>query len=253
MSVGIDFGTTNSVVAVARPEGEAAIARHGPGNSGNFRSVLCFVKGKTGLSGPEVKAGPEAIAAYLQHGSDCRFIQSIKSMAANPNFTATSIFGRRYTIEDLIALLLKELRASAERSLEPLGNSVTAGRPVRFAGQFADETLAVKRLSEAFASAGFDDVEFVAEPLAASYKFASRITSPQLCVIADFGGGTSDFSLVRFQPASGRLVMEALGTSGVGIAGDRLDFRIIENAVCPKLGLGTHYLSMGKRLPIPAH
>ncbi len=253
MSVGIDFGTTNSVVAMAQAEGDVAVARHEQGSSsGNFRSILCFVRGND-FAGPEVKAGPEAVAAYLQHGSDCRLIQSVKSMVANPNFAGTAIFGRRYTIEDLIALVLKELRASAERNLGPLGNSATAGRPVRFAGQFADETLALKRLSDAFASAGFNDIEFVAEPLAAAYKFASRITTPQLCVIADFGGGTSDFSLVRFYPASGGLAMEALGTSGVGIAGDRLDFRIIEKMVCPKLGLGTHYLSMDKRLPIPAH
>jgi hypothetical chaperone protein len=254
MSVGIDFGTTNSVVAIAPAEGELAVAQHEPGkSSGNFRSVLCFVKSEARFSGPVIKAGPEAMAAYLEYGSDCRLIQSVKSMAANGNFTGTIIFGRRYSIEDLIALVLKGLRASTERHLAPMGHAAIAGRPVRFAGQFADEALALKRLREAFGMAGFSDLEFVAEPLGAAYKFASRITTPQLCVIADFGGGTSDFSLVRFRPEGERLAMDTLGTSGVGIAGDRLDFRIIEKAVCPKLGMGTHYLSMDKRLPIPSH
>ena len=169
MSVGIDFGTTNSVLALASGDG-VDIARHGPGGgSGNFRSILCFVKGGSAPgSRLVVKAGPEAMAAYLDHGSDCRLIQSVKSMVANPNFSQTHIFGRKFTIEDLVAVILKGLRASAERDLPPLGRRATAGRPVRFAGQLADETLALKRLSEAFAMAGFPEVSFVAEPLAAA-------------------------------------------------------------------------------------
>jgi hypothetical chaperone protein len=254
MSVGIDFGTTNSVVAITSPDGELAVAQHEPGKaSGNFRSILCFVPGSSRIGGPQIRTGPDAMAAYLEYGSDCRLIQSVKSMAANGNFTGTLIFGRRYTIEDLIALLLKGLRASTEAHLAPMGHAAVAGRPVRFAGQFADEALALKRLREAFGMAGFSELEFVAEPLGAAYKFARRIDSPQLCVIADFGGGTSDFSLVRFRPENGRLAMDTLGTSGVGLAGDRLDFRIIERAVCPRLGMGTHYRSMDKRLPIPSH
>jgi hypothetical chaperone protein len=255
MSVGIDFGTTNSVLALAPPEDAVQVARHGSDKGTvNFRSILCFLKGSAPGSGPIVKAGPDAMAAYLDHGSDCRLIQSVKSMVANPNFSQTHIFGRKFTIEDLVAEILKALRASAERDLPPLGQAATAGRPVRFAGQLANEPLALKRLSDAFGMAGFTDISFVAEPLAAAYKFASQVTSAKLCVVADFGGGTSDFSLVRFGPgAGGRLVMETLGTSGVGVAGDRLDYRIIEKVICPKLGLGSHYLSMGKRLPMPVH
>lgn len=251
MSVGIDFGTTNSVLALAKNRDEVAVARHGePRESTNFRSILCFVKERGAV---QVKAGPEAIAAYLDHGGDCRLIQSVKSMAANPNFTQTAIFGRRYTIEALIAELLKALRESAETDLAPLGNEATAGRPVRFAGHFVDEELALRRLGDAFGIAGFDEVQFVAEPLAAAYQFARRIQEPKLCIIADFGGGTSDFSLVRFVPGKTGLKMETLGTSGVGLAGDRFDYRIIEHVICPKLGLGAHYVSMDKRLPIPAH
>jgi len=251
MSVGIDFGTTNSVLAMATNGHEVAVARHGDSRqSANFRSILCFVKNRGGV---QVTAGPSAIAAYLDHGEDCRLIQSIKSMAANPNFTQTTIFGRRYTIEALISELLKALRESAEADLAPLGNQVTAGRPVRFAGQFVDEALALRRLSDAFGLAGFDEVAFVAEPLAAAYQFARKIREPKLCVIADFGGGTSDFSLVRFAPGDTGLKMETIGASGVGIAGDRLDYRIVENVICPRLGLGTNYVSMGKRLPIPSH
>ncbi len=255
MSVGIDFGTTNSVLAFASGHG-VDVARHGTGTAGgNFRSILCFVRGGSAPgSRLIVKAGPEAMAAYLDHGSDCRLIQSVKSMVANPNFTQTHIFGRKFTIEDLVAAILKGLRASAERDLAPLGAAVTAGRPVRFAGQLADETLALKRLAEAFGMAGFPEVSFIAEPLAAAYKFASQVRSAKLCVVADFGGGTSDFSLVRFGPGEGgALAMETLGISGVGVAGDRLDYRIIEKMICPKLGLGSHYLSMGKRLPMPVH
>ncbi len=175
MSVGIDFGTTNSVVVVSPDEGDVAVARHEEGCSSNFRSVLFFLKGKSNFAPPVVKAGPEAMAAYLEQRSDCRLIQSVKSMAANSNFTGTLIFGRRYSVEDLIALVLKGLRASAERDLGPLGEAAIAGRPVRFAGQFTDETLALTRLSKAFGLAGFKDITFVAQPLAAAYRFARRI------------------------------------------------------------------------------
>ena len=256
MNVGIDFGTTNSVLAVATGVGATQVAQHRPDRStGNYRSILCFLKGGSAPgSGPIVRAGPEAMAAYLDHGSDCRLIQSVKSMVANPNFSQTHIFGRKFTIEDMVAAILNALRTSAECGLPALGDAVTAGRPVRFAGQLADEMLALRRLTDAFGMAGFAEVAFVAEPLAAAYKFASRIGSAKLCVVADFGGGTSDFSLVRFGPGSdARLDMETLATSGVGVAGDRLDYRIIENIICPKLGLGSHYVSMGKRLPMPVH
>lgn len=255
MNVGIDFGTTNSVLAVARKNGGIAVARHGANReSGNFRSILCFARQGSGPGANlMVKAGPGAIAAYLEHGSDCRLIQSVKSMAANPNFSSTYIFGRKYTIEDLIALILQDLRSSAEADLGPLGPKVTAGRPVRFAGQIVDEKLALKRLEDAFALAGFPEIDFVAEPMAAAYKFAASVDRPQICLIADFGGGTSDFSLVRFAPAKNGTAMKTLATSGVGLAGDRFDYRIIENAVCPALGLGSTYVSMGKRLPIPVH
>lgn len=255
MNVGIDFGTTNSVLAVTREKLGVSIAKHGASReSGNFRSILCFAK-EGGGPGAKllVTAGPEAIAAYLDHGSDCRLIQSVKSMAANPNFTSTYIFGRKYTIEELISLILQNLRSSAEADLGPIGAKVTAGRPVRFAGQFVDEQLALKRLTDAFALAEFPEVAFVAEPMAAAYKFAATVDKPQTCLIADFGGGTSDFSLVRFAPGKNGVTMKTLGTSGVGIAGDRFDYRIIENAVCPALGLGSTYVSMGKILPIPIH
>ncbi len=204
MSVGIDFGTTNSVLATAATDGNVRVARHGRnGGNGNFRSILCFVREGTAPGSPiSVKAGPEAMAAYLEYGSDCRLVQSIKTMAANPNFAQTHIFGRKFTIEELIAGILKALRQDVERAIPDLGDAVTAGRPVRFAGRFADEALALERLSAAFAMAGFQEISFVAEPLAAGYKFASGIDEAKLCVVADFGGGTSDFSLVRFTPQS---------------------------------------------------
>jgi molecular chaperone DnaK (HSP70) len=80
--VAVDFGTTNSVAATVSAGGEVRVARHGPERaSGNFRSILCFVKSGS-RSGPMIVAGPEAMTAYLDHGSDCRLIQSVKSMAA---------------------------------------------------------------------------------------------------------------------------------------------------------------------------
>jgi hypothetical chaperone protein len=250
MPVGIDFGTTNSVLALADAKGQVRVARHG--GDENFRSILCFVRVEEGRRVDlAVHTGPAAIEAYRTAGAECRLIQSIKSFVASPNFTQTTIFNRKFTIEDLVALILRGLRASAESGLGPLGEAASVGRPVRFAGDFADEALALKRLTAAYAQAGFADIAFTPEPLAAAYKFAREIYAAQTCLIGDFGGGTSDFSVVRFSPRDGDVGMETLATSGVGVAGDMFDYRIMQNAVAPLLGRGSHYLSFGKWLQVP--
>ena len=250
-SVGMDFGTTNSVLAYADGANDVHIVE--TEGATNFPSILCFYieedrPGRELLVG---KAGPEAIAAYREMREDCRLIQSIKSYLANPTVSETQIFGRRYKIEDIASVLIKGLRRSAEDQHGPLGSRVTSGRPVRFTGHKADDDLAVKRLSAAYGQAGFDQVSFAFEPLAAAYHHVRTLSTSEICLVADLGGGTSDFSLVRFTPDTDGVRTESLGHTGIGIAGDQLDYRIVEHVVAPVLGQSTHYESFGKRLPMP--
>jgi hypothetical chaperone protein len=251
--VGIDFGTTNSAVAVAEhlPEGshvELAMF-HG---ADTFRSVL-FFEGKN-----RALAGPAAIERYLAEHEDehhGRLIQSIKSLLASRVFSATQIGGRRYNAEDLVTIIVRALKSEAESQTGEFGRKVVVGRPVRFVGAETedDETMALDRIRGAFATAGIPKIHFEYEPVGAAYFYESRLDHDELILIADFGGGTSDFSLLPVGPSlrKGKKRRRILGTEGIPLAGDAFDARIVRNVVSPLLGEGTNYRSMDKILPVP--
>jgi hypothetical chaperone protein len=121
---------------------------------------------------------------------------------------------------------------------------------VRFVGDNADDSLAERRLRNAFNGAGWSDVDLALEPEAAGHRFAATLEGAANVLVGDFGGGTSDFSILRFEPGARRRVVP-LGHAGVGIAGDAFDFRIIDNVVSPKLGKGGTYKVMDTALPVP--
>jgi hypothetical chaperone protein len=246
-AIGIDFGTTNSVVALRRPDGSLATLRHGAGEV--FRSVLCFWAESARGGALRQAAGPAAIEAYLEDPLASRLIMSLKSYLASRSFSETRIFGRPFALEPLVALFLRELLAPFAGEIE--GARVVVGRPVRFVGgAAADDALGERRLRAAFAAAGLPEVEVALEPAAAGQRFAAGLDRPAVVLVGDFGGGTSDFSLLRFDPGPPARVTP-LGHSGVGIAGDALDYRIIQRVVAPRLGAGDSYTVMGKPLPIP--
>jgi hypothetical chaperone protein len=133
----------------------------------------------------------------------------------------------------------------------PLRDAVlVAGRPVRFAGDSPDDQFGEQRLRAAYATAGWKNIQTALEPEAAGYRFARGLEAPATVLVGDFGGGTSDFSALRFEPGSNRPV-QALGHAGVGIAGDTFDFRIMDHVVSPRLGKGTTYRPGGTDLPVP--
>ena len=125
------------------------------------------------------------------------------------------------------------------------------GRPVQFAGAQPDETLARTRYETALKRLGFETIHHVYEPVAAAFFYAQRLTAPATILVADFGGGTSDFSIIRFDPSGGRLRAEALAHSGIGIAGDAFDQKIIEHVVAPLFGKDSTFRSGDKTLPVP--
>jgi hypothetical chaperone protein len=255
--IGLDFGTTNSAIAVADARKEATLAHFANGSdyTSSFRSILYFpAKDRTSTVKAETKAGPEAISSYLEADSKGRLILSIKSYLGSPLFTSTQINGRSYTLEDLIAIILRRLRTAVIEQFSISATSVVIGRPVRFAGaeNEADETLALNRLRSAADRAGFSEVTFELEPVAAAYQYETQLDHDELVLIGDFGGGTSDFTLAHLGPSRKQTGKNpVVGTSGVAIAGDTFDSRIMMNMVAPKLGLGSHYVSLGKELPVP--
>jgi hypothetical chaperone protein len=258
-AVGLDFGTTNSAVALATAGEAPRLARFAShaGETETFRSVLFFEGRRPGQRHAELAyAGPSAIEHYLESAQKGRFIQSLKAYLGDASFTGTIVGGRQRTLESLIGLILQKLLAAATESLGPLPRKVIFGRPVHFTDARSDEDdeLALTRMRTALQIAGISDPIFEFEPVAAAYADQQSIRKPETVLIADFGGGTSDFSLLSLAPNDsaqpGRI--EILGNDGVAFAGDVFDRAIVRHAVAPRLGKGSHYVSgPDKVLPMP--
>ena len=201
--------------------------------------------------GLEHAAGPWAIAEFLDDPQGCRFLQSFKSVAASSSFDQAAIFGKALRFEDLGQTFLRHLVAHGGDVLAQLPERVVIGRPVRYVGARPDPVLARQRYDRMFAVLG-RALHYVYEPLGAAFSFASRLTRPATLLVADFGGGTSDFSIVRVAEPGAAKRCTPLGAAGIGIAGDRFDYRIMDQLVLPMLGKGGSYRSFGKTLDIPA-
>src|SRR5712671_1371797 len=256
VGIGLDFGTTNSSVAIAHEDrsSEAVLFATSTGKTDTYRSVLYF-EPKSPAS-----TGPAAIERYLAAEEKGRLIQSLKSFLASRLFTSTNVFGRQYTLEDLIAIILRDLRVQSAAQSGDHGGPIVVGRPVRYSNANTDDDneFALGRLKKAIEKAGFGPVTFEFEPVAAAYFYESSLDHNELIVIGDFGGGTSDFSLLRVGPAarrersgSRRNGTGILGNEGVALAGDAFDARLVRNLVSPALGRGSQFRSVDKILPMP--
>ena len=257
LAIGIDFGTTNSSVARVTDTGEIELARfpQADGFTDAYRSLLYLEHVKErGVSRIKSWSGPAAIEEYLAAETKGRLVQSLKSFLTSRGLKSTEVFGRRMTLESLIARILRDLREKAEAQFGASIRTAVVGRPVRFvgAGKAEDNHFAEERLREAFQLAGYESVEFQLEPVAAAHYYESTLDHDELILIGDFGGGTSDFSLLRVGPrirARGRTPADLLGNSGVGLAGDAFDAKIVRNLVSPAVGRGSSARSMNKVLP----
>jgi hypothetical chaperone protein len=259
-AIGLDFGTTNTVLAIASDTGKAETvlfksrSAEAASSVSTFRSAMCFWEDENeSVRDLRFEAGPWAIERFIDDPSDCRFIQSFKTFAASPSFSETYIHGRKFRFEDLLSVFLEKLCAHSDGALSQKPTNLVVGRPVNFAGHNAKESLALDRYRRAFADSGFGTLTFVYEPVAAAYFFAQRLTHAATVLVADFGGGTSDFSIIRFEPINGKLTSLPLAHSGVAIAGDAFDYRILEHAVLPQLGYRAKYKSIDKVLEMPSY
>ncbi len=249
ITLGLDFGTTNTVVS--RRHGDDVTTLNFDTKLGmldTVRTVLALWQNpsKTVAS---IAVGRDALAEFSEFPDDTRLIQSLKSYAANPLFRQSMILNKPFTFALLMQAFIEELFRLSDIDLSSVGK-ITVGRPVKFAGYSPDEKLALARYREVFTTIGIPQIEFVYEPVAAALTFARRLTKSATVLIADFGGGTTDFSVLKLSNTS----HEVLGVGGIGIAGDQFDYRIVVNAMLPHLGLGTQYRSMGgKLLELPKH
>ncbi|WP_298428061.1 Hsp70 family protein [Rhodoblastus sp.] len=251
-AIGVDFGTTNSVIAFADEKGGVRTVSwpSATGLTQTFRTALMFWRQGRGLGHV---AGPEALERAIAAEPTERFIQSFKTHLASRVFTEARLFGQRVTIEDMTSIFLRHLFEAQGGTEVANGAFVAAGRPVVFAGDKPDEALATKRLADSYAAAGLPQAEFAFEPLGAAYWRARNLRRDETVLVADFGGGTSDFALLHFMIGPDGMEAEALGHGGCGVAGDSFDFRLIDHVISPRLGKGATYRSLDKILPLPAY
>ena len=238
----IDFGTSNSAVALPAAGGGVSLVPLEGAWPTMPTAVFYAVEGSVG---PEARCefGRAAIAAYVD-GLDGRLMRSMKSVLGSALLQQHTDVGggRSVAYADVVAGYLRHLKRTAERhGGRPLRRAVL-GRPVRFVDDDDARDMQAQQALEAAARAvGFEDVRFQFEPLAAALDHESRLAHEELVLVADIGGGTSDFSLVRLSPtrrARAERADDILAHHGVHIAGTDFDRRISLAALMPLLGLG---------------
>ena len=244
---------TGSDVQLVRWDIPPALAKDGsaPGASdGRTVPTVLFAPS----DGQDLHVGYAAIDQYLFTGLDGRFMQSIKAFLPSKTFTGTAIRGRHRSIEELVAIFLRQCLAHARASLgSSIDGPVVLGRPARFALDEESDRRAESRLLAAAKMAGLDDVQLMTEPLAAALAYEAGLDRDQVVMVADLGGGTSDFTVMAIGPGHrGRPETErVLASGGLPVAGDALDGEIVRDRLLGQFGYGSSYKAFGEPTAVP--
>lgn len=233
---GMDFGTSNSTVGCSR-QGQATLLALEDGKM-TLPSVVFFNADEN-----EFTYGRAALNTYLS-GYEGRLMRSLKSLLGSGMIDGqTEVGGRALPFRELLVQFIGELKQRAERSCGHVLDSVVLGRPVYFVDDNpAADQLAQDTLTDIARAVGFRHIDFQFEPIAAAFDYESGIDREELVLIADIGGGTSDFSLLRLSPqraAKAERRDDILATGGVHIGGTDFDKYLSLSSVMPLLGLGS--------------
>ena len=244
---GIDFGTTNSALAIYDEDSKEIHSTI------IIPSLIYFYHQ---LNDKNYVVGEEAIAAYLNDGMKGRFIKSIKQILSRSSFTETRIHNKRYNASDLVAIILKELKSRADELIGQDCRKAVIGRPVFFDDDnIQKDTLAQNRLNKAAEIAGFTEVRFQFEPIGAAFAYEKKLTKKENVLVADLGGGTTDFTYLVLDPEKvGSLDRknDMMATGGIYVGGDSLDSAFMWEKGTPYFGKHTTYeATPGKVLTVP--
>lgn len=237
----IDFGTSNSLLAAAnRFETHAPIPLDESADDPTILRSVLFFPDEPKLGERTCFLGKQALEEYVAAGSRGRLLRSLKRFLPMRGFVRTTIAGRSYSLEDLVATMLRAMRERADRFFGAHVTRLLLGRPARFSEDPEDDRFAEGRLRAAALIAGFTNVDFCPEPVAAARDFQGQLQGQKLLLVADFGGGTSDFSLVRMSDG-GFALSDVLGIGGVSVAGDALDGSLMRSKIAAHFGAGVRY------------
>lgn len=234
---GVDFGTSNSTVGWSRPGSSALLQLEG--DKVTLPSVVFF-----NADEEQVYYGRAALDNYLQ-GYEGRLMRSLKSLLGTELIDdQTEVMGKALPFKMLLTQFIAELKRRAELAAGREFNNAVFGRPVFFIDGDEDADFAAEdTLYEIAQAVGFKEIDFQYEPIAAAFDYESQIDKEELVLIADIGGGTSDFSLVRLSPQRAQKTDrrdDILATGGIHIGGTDFDKYLSLHSIMPLLGLGSH-------------
>jgi hypothetical chaperone protein len=246
-AAGFDFGTSNSAIGIVK--GNAATLAPVESHATMIPTAVFF----DFSDHDKPHYGRNGIDAYV-NGNDGRLMRGLKTILSTSLISErTALSKRAIALTDVIAMFTRHLRLKAEEVLGAPIEAVVHGRPVRFVeGDDAADARAEATLAALARQAGYAQVSFVYEPVAAAAQYEQTATREETILVADIGGGTSDFSIVRIGPERRRQTdrrHDILANTGVRVGGTDFDRNLSMGAVMPMLGLGSELVD--KALPMP--
>jgi len=245
---GIDFGTTNSAIAFF--DGEKVVSIGASLEEGKTMPSILFFSDSGSVS-----VGKQALQMYLSTRGRGRLVQSFKNFLSDPTFTSTIVGGKTYRPEDFVSLIIKELKKDIEDLTGVELNTAIVGRPARFSDDENKDEIAEKRLIESARISGFKNISVQIEPIAAAFDYEYNLDKEEIVIVGDFGGGTSDFTIMRLSKERRKKKNrkdDIIGTSGVNIAGDVFNAVIMWEKLAKYFGRGAEYeTTSGKIMEVP--
>jgi hypothetical chaperone protein len=230
----VDFGTSNSLLSYIAKDGTITPVPLEIDSSLVLRSLLYT---------PEPNKwffGKEAIKEYVNNDGEGRFFRSVKKFLPETNYNGTIVFNKTMNISEIIAVFMGEMRKRANKFTNENVEKIVLGRPALYSLNKEEDLLAQDRMQKACEIAGFKEVIFCPEPVAAGLDYNESSKGEKIVLIADFGGGTSDFTLMKIHPGQ-YSQDDILGLSGIFMAGDALDGVMMKDFIAPHFGSRFEY------------
>ncbi len=236
---GLDFGTSNSALSV-NINGNVSLLDIDESNMAGLtlKSILYFDD-----YSKNIYTGEKAVLKYIENDAEGRYMQSIKSFLPDKMFDRTEIHRKQYEIDDLVALVLKRIKDQGEKKINQVVDDVVLGRPVTFHANAECDKLAEDRLISGAEKAGFKNIRLMPEPIAAALSYEKSLNpgDEKKILVGDFGGGTSDFTIMKIKKGREHLTdrrEDILSVNGVPIGGNTFDSKIMWDKIAEFYGKG---------------